>query len=242
MSATPRPFSLLAGVYDAIMDDVEYEGWADFILQEADKAGWRGHKVLDLGCGTGNSSFPFFSRGYSVTGLDASPEMLAVAREKLPPARFVQSDFTSFDLGERFDLVISVFDSLNNLLEPRDFLRTAERVHAHLAPSGLFIFDVNTTVGLRDLWESGRAEGWVDGVHYSWDHTFDEATRIGTVTAYCEKNGREFTEVHLERAYDPPELRQLLAQARFDEVRILTYPTGEPSDEDEERVWVVAKR
>ncbi len=237
-----KPFSLLADVYDAIMDDIHYEGWAEFILREADKVGWGGQKVLDLGCGTGNSAFPFFSRGYTLTGLDASAQMLAVAREKLPPVRFVQGNFTSFDLGETFDLVISVFDSLNNLLEPRHFLQTAERVYHHLAPGGLFIFDVNTTVGLRDLWESGRAEGWVDEVHYSWDHTFDEATRIGIVTAYCEKNGRAFTEVHVERAYDPPELRDLLAKAGFAEIKVLTYPSGEPAQEDEERVWVVAKR
>ncbi len=237
-----RPFSLLANVYDAIMGDVHYEGWTDFILREADRVGWSGHKVLDLGCGTGNSTFPFFSRGFHITGLDASPEMLRVARDKLPPVCFVEGDFTSFEFDETFDLVISVFDSLNNLLEPRDLLRTAERVYRHLTPGGLFIFDVNTTVGLRDLWESGRAEGWVDEVHYSWDHTFDETTGIGTVTAFCERNGRAFVEVHVERAYDPPELRRLLAQAGFVEVEIVTYPTGEPAEEDEERVWVVAKR
>ena len=242
MPVTPKPFSLLADVYDAIMDDIHYEGWTDFILREAEKVGWQGHTVLDLGCGTGNSTFPFFSRGYTVTGLDASPEMLAVAREKLPPVRFVQGNFTSFGLDERFDLVISVFDSLNNLLEPRDFLRTAQRVREHLSPEGLFIFDVNTTVGLRDLWESGRAEGWVDEVHYSWDHTFDEVTRISTVTAYCEKNGRDFTEIHLERAYDPLEVEALLSRAGFAEIKLMTYPKGKPPEEDEERLWVVAKR
>ena len=236
-----KPFTRLASVYDAIMDDVEYEGWTDFILREAEKVGWRGHKVLDLGCGTGNSTFPFFARGFHVTGLDASPDMLAVAREKLPPVRFVQGNFTSFKLDEKFDLIISVFDSLNNLLEPHDFLRTAERIRHHLTPDGLFMFDVNTTVGLRDLWESGRAEGWVDEVHYSWEHTFDEVTRIGTVTAYCEKNGRAFTEVHLERAYNPPELRDLLAQAGFDCIQMMTYPSGEPPEEDEERLWVLAR-
>lgn len=239
---TPRPFSLLAEVYDAIMSDVEYGAWADFILDAALGAGTEVGSVLDLGCGTGNSSAPFAQLGLPVTGVDLSAEMLEVARHKLPQATFVQGDFTSFDLGQTFDLVTSVFDSLNNLLDPKDFRRCAERTLAHLAPNGVFIFDVNTTVGLRNLWEDSRAEGWVDDVYYRWEHLFDEKTRLAQVTAYCEKGSRGFTEVHLERPYDPPEVRALLRQAGFGEVQVVTYPHGYPATSEDERVWVIAKR
>ena len=171
-----KPFSLLAEVYDAIMSDVEYDAWTDFILDLALEAGTEVGRVLDLGCGTGNSSEPFVDdAGSSVTGVDLSAEMLAVARHKLPTATFVEGDFTTFELGQTFDLVVSVFDSLNNLLDPDDFRRTAERARYHLNPGGVFIFDVNTTVGLRNLWEDDRAEGWVDDVYYLWEHSFDEA-------------------------------------------------------------------
>ena len=162
-----------------------------------------------------------------MTGVDLAPKMLAVARKKLPRATFVQADFTAFELGETFDLAISVFDSLNNLLDPQDFRRCAEQVLRHLGPNGLFIFDVNTTVGLRNLWEDDRAEGWVDDVYYLWEHSFDETTKLAKVVAYCEKGARSFTEVHLERPYDPAELRTLLATAGFGSVQILTYPHGQ---------------
>lgn len=238
----PRPFSLLAEVYDAIMSDVEYGAWAEFILDAALNAGTEVGSVLDLGCGTGNSSAPFAELGLPVTGLDLSEEMLAVARRKLPGATFVRGDFTTFDLGETFDLVTSVFDSLNNLLDPEDFRRCAERVLAHLTPNGVFVFDVNTTAGLRNLWEDDRAEGWVDDVYYRWEHLFDETTRLAQVTAYCEKGARGFTEVHLERPYDPGEVRTLLGRAGFGSVNIVTYPQGYPATDDDERIWVVAKR
>ena len=52
----------------------------------------------------------------SLTGLDQSPEMLALAERKVPRARLIQGDMSSFSLGERFDVVICVFDSLNHLL------------------------------------------------------------------------------------------------------------------------------
>ncbi len=237
-----EPFSLLAEVYDAIMSDVEYGAWADFILDVALGAGSEVRSILDLGCGTGNSSEPFIEAGLAVTGVDLSAEMLAVARTKFPEATFVQADFTAFKLSETFDLVVSVFDSLNNLLDPRDFRRCAERVLGHLKSGGLFIFDVNTTVGLRNLWEDDRAEGWVDDVYYLWTHSFDEETGLAKVVAYCEKGARSFTEVHLERPYDPAELRTLLAAAGFGKVQILTYPHGYAATGEDERIWVVAQR
>ncbi len=236
-----KPFSLLAEVYDAIMSDVDYEAWTDFMLDLALEAGTEVRRVLDLGCGTGNSSEPFVTRGLAVTGVDLSAEMLAVARLKLPAATFLEADFTTFELGARFDLVVSVFDSLNNLLDPDDFCRTAARAREHLRPGGVFIFDVNTTVGLRNLWEDDRAEGWVDDVYYLWEHSFDERTKLAQVVAYCEKGARNFTEVHLERPYDPAEVRALLHAAGFTDVQILTYPHGRPADEQTERIWVVAR-
>ncbi len=224
------------------MSDVEYEAWTDFILDMALSAGVEARSVLDLGCGTGNSSAPFVARGLSLTGIDLSSEMLAVARRKLPDATFVHGDFTSFDLGRTFDMVVSVFDSLNNLLDPDDFRRTAARALAHLHPGGLFIFDVNTTAGLRNLWEDDRAEGWVDDVYYLWRHSFDEATGLAQVVAYCEKGARSFTEVHLERPYDPYEVEALLRAAGFKDMQVLTYPHGHPATPESERIWVVARR
>lgn len=239
---TARPFSSLARVYDAIMEDVDYDGWAGFVLDTVRAEGWRGRRVLDLGCGTGNSTFPFFMRGYEVTGLDASAEMLAVAQDKLPPVPFVQGDFTTFALDTRFDLVVSIFDSLNNLLTLEALLITARRAHEHLTPGGYLMFDVNTTAGLRELWQGDRAEGWVGEIYYLWRHSFDEASGLAKVEAYCYSPEGEFTEVHLERPYDPPELRTLLAEAGFEGVRILSYPGGEEADEEAERVWVVGRK
>lgn len=235
-----KPFSLLSQVYDAIMDDVDYEDWADFILETVTSRGWQPGDLLDLGCGTGNATFPMVARGLSVTGLDASAEMLAVARAKVPNVAFVQADFADFALPTRFSLVYSVFDSLNNLLRADDFASMARSVYAHLQPGGFFMFDVNTTAGLRDLWEAGRAEGWAGDVYYRWEHSYDEATGLAKVEAYCETETTSFTEVHLERGYDLPELRVLLAEAGFVNIEGLSYPDSAPAWPDDPRLWVVA--
>lgn len=237
-----RPFSLLASVYDGIMSDVAYDDWARFMLAQLELRNWQPGPLLDLGCGTGNSTAPFVQLGYQVVGLDASAEMLAVARRKLPGVRFIEADFRDFCLPQRFALIYSLFDSLNNLLSPVEFSQMARCVLAHLAPGGFFIFDVNTTAGLKELWEAGRAEGWVDDIYYCWEHSFDAERGLARVEAYCQQGAVRFTEVHLERPYDADELRALLAEAGFSHVEVLSHPDGRPPPPDAARLWVIAQK
>lgn len=235
------PYTLLAGVYDAIMAEVEYDEWADFVIELAEASGYAGGPLLDLGCGTGNATLPMWRRGLEVEGLDASEAMLAVARRKLPGVTFTRGDFETFRLGRRFALVYSVFDALNNLLSDEAFARALGRIRAHLRPGGVLVFDVNTPTGLRELWEGGVAEGWADDVYYRWSHDYDEATGLVTVAAYCQTEEGGFTEVHRERGYAEAELRRLLAAAGFVDARVVAFPGAGPAPAEAERVWVVAR-
>lgn len=237
-----EPFTLLAGVYDVIMAEVEYDEWAAFILELAGARGYLGGPLLDLGCGTGNSTAPMSERGLDVTGVDASEAMLAVARAKLPDVSFYRAGFTEFELGESFELVYSVFDALNNLLTDTDMREALRRVHRHLHAGGLLIFDVNTPTGLRDLWEGGRAEGWADDVYYRWSHSYDEATGLAHVEALCSTAEGSFVERHSERGYAAADLVGLLAGAGFVSVEVVNFPDGEPAPADADRIWVVARR
>ena len=64
----------------------------------------------------------------------------------------------SFSLGERFDVVICVFDSLNHLMTFERWNSMFAAAYDHLADGGIFIFDVNTVGELRRL---GDEPPWV---------------------------------------------------------------------------------
>lgn len=242
-----EPFTALAAVYDAIMADVEYDHWADFVLTYARDGGLSvpDATALDLACGTGGFTRELLAAGLDVTGLDGSAEMLRVARERLPGVGFVQGDLRRFGVPGRFDLITCVFDSLNNLLVPEDVGAALGRCAAHLRPGGLLAFDVNTRLGVRELWEGDAIEGvapLADGreVHYHWSHHHDPELDVGVVQAFCRLDGEEFVETHRERGYDPADLEPLLRAAGLDRWEIVEYPDYAPPGADAPRVWVFA--
>ena len=106
--------------------------------------------VLELGCGSGQI-LAALTAVPSLTGVDRSPQMLSRARERVPRARLIEADMADFDLGERFDAVICVFDTLNHLTSFERWRALFERAAAHLRAGGLFLFDVNTIGQLRRL-------------------------------------------------------------------------------------------
>jgi SAM-dependent methyltransferase len=106
--------------------------------------------LLELGCGTG-ALLAGLAGTLEVTGIDRSPEMLAIAADRLPSARLVRADMTTFSLGVRYDVVICMFDTLNHVPTFPGWKSVFTRVHEHLADDGLFIFDVNTAGRLRGL-------------------------------------------------------------------------------------------
>lgn len=137
-----------ARFYDRIMGDRsgEIERIESYIGRHQPQA----TSLLELGCGTG-AILSGLAGKLAVAGLDRSPEMLAIAADRVPAARLVRADMTSFKLPVTFDVVICVFDTLNHLPTFDAWLALFDRVHEHLPAGGLFVFDVNTTGRLRGL-------------------------------------------------------------------------------------------
>jgi SAM-dependent methyltransferase len=141
-------YAKFAAFYDEIMGDraSEIEQLRDYITRFMPTA----TSLLELGCGTG-ALLAGFADDMSVTGIDQSPEMLAIAAKTVPKATLVPGDITKFALGTRFDVVICMFDTLNHVADFEGWLEVFERVHEHLVEGGLFVFDVNTIGRLQAL-------------------------------------------------------------------------------------------
>lgn len=111
-----------------------------------------GAHVLDVCCGTGHLAALLVERGYRVTGVDASDQMLRFARENAPNAEFVLDDARSFKRPEAFDAAVSTFDSLNHIMRIEELTAVFRNVHASLRANGMFLFDLNTEKNYKEQW------------------------------------------------------------------------------------------
>jgi SAM-dependent methyltransferase len=127
-------------LYDALLPA---EGYVPFYV---DLARQQGGAVLELACGTGQLTIPVAMTGLPAVGLDQSGAMLNAARRQASAAgawvEFVQGDMRDFSLGRRFNLVFVARNSLLHLLSTADLLAALTAVRRHLAPDGVFAFDV----------------------------------------------------------------------------------------------------
>jgi len=134
-------YGVYARFYDATQGDrAEHATYVRSLLKKHQP---RAKTVLELACGTG-SILKQLQPHYEVTGVDLSKEMLAVAKKKVPGVPLFQSDMRTVDLGERFDVVLCVYDSINHLTRFRDWEAVFRRTRAHLNGGGIFLFDINT--------------------------------------------------------------------------------------------------
>jgi len=129
-----------AQTYDESVPD--WPGEIDFYQEMAAEVKRQGGTVLEIACGTGRVAIRLAQNGVQVVGLDLSPQMLAVARQKsvgLANMRWVQGDMRSFALGEAFDLVLIPGHAFQNLNTAQDQVACLECIKRHLRPGGLLV-------------------------------------------------------------------------------------------------------
>jgi SAM-dependent methyltransferase len=107
-----------------------------------------GSPILELACGTGRALLPLARQGYRVTGVDVSPEMLAIARRKVEAegladrVTLAEQDMRQLALGSRFNLAFAAVNSFMHLLTAQDQMAALSRIREHLNPGGRLLLDL----------------------------------------------------------------------------------------------------
>ena len=246
-------YDLIAPVYDKINSEIDYIAWADFIekiLKNEYKN--KAELVLDLGCGTGKMTLELARRGYDMTAIDYSTEMLNVARdaaEKTGVDRqilFLNQDMREFELYGTVDVVVSCLDSINHLTSKKDLVSCFALVHNYLMPDGLFIFDINGRYKFENIYADRSYVLEEDGDVCIWQNDYNPKTKICNfyITLFAEREDGSYDrydEEQRERMYTLSDLRRTLEKTGFEFIGAYSDFEFSSADDKSERIYIAAR-
>ena len=239
-----KPASLAGGnPYDAIAE--LYDPWSRSVTEDVplylEEARRAGGPVVELAVGTGRIAIPIAAEGIRVIGVDASPGMLAVCRERAELAgvsKLIElrlGDLREPPVEERVRLVICPFRSLLHLHTDEDRLRALRAARAILLPGGRLVFDIFAP-SADDIAEThGR---WLErelGIFEKAE--WDEEARTLTLSVRSVSGSATMTLAWIS----PEEWRSLLTRAGLEVVACYGWFDRRAYEGEEDMIWIARR-
>ncbi|WP_026119513.1 class I SAM-dependent DNA methyltransferase [Nocardiopsis ganjiahuensis] len=249
---TEAPYSGLAAVYDRWMaaDRVPYQSWATHVTDRFEEACVPVRSVLDLCCGTGMMLTMLQERGYEVTGVDASAQMLAHARRRAAAGTRLHLAALPSPLiagTGPFDAVTCCYDGVNYFASPGQLEAVLAQVRGLLRPGGVFVFDLGTRRSFQQMATVGRTCADFGDFAYLWDtRPIGGTPRFDyLVTVFTREEDGRYTrtdETHRQRWFSTRELQEAVTGAGLETVLVCDdYGTAAPGDHTLRETWTVRR-
>jgi ubiquinone/menaquinone biosynthesis C-methylase UbiE len=224
-----EPYSSLAEIYDSVMQDVDYEAWADYIDEIIMHHHPEARDLLELACGTGTMALSLEELGFfNITATDGAPEMIKTAKKKAADINsevdFRVIDFLNISLDKTFDVIFMVFDSVNYLHKTEEIEQLFRQVSTVLKPKGIFIFDFTTPRNSRQAIKvlNNNSRRVNDYTRFHRESSYNAKDRIHTNRFHIEKKDADgsgkremIEETHHQKIYTLEEMRDITKNSDF---------------------------
>jgi len=243
-------FQAYSRYYDLLYSDKNYYAESEYVVNLLRKYAVPGSDILEFGCGTGKHGRILAARGFRVTGIEQSANMVekACSSDKF---KCIHGDIRTIDLSYQFDAVVSLFHVISYQVLNEDIMAVFSRAAQHLGLGGLFVFDVWYSPAVLSQRPTVRIKRMSD--------EFVNVTRIAEPVVHSNVNRvdvnfmiivqdkhtefiEQFRETHSMRHFSLPEI-DLLADANgFERIGAEEFLSGKEPGEDTWGVCVVLRK
>lgn len=157
-----KQFNEYSKYYNLLYKDKEYVSEANYINTIIQKYNNNAKTLLDIGCGTGLHANELSNKGYTVTGMDISEQMLLEAKKTFNNVDFVNGDIRDFKFDKNFSIITSLFHVMSYQSSNQDLDNAFRSVSDHLELGGYFIFDCWYGPGVKNNRPSVRVKRFED--------------------------------------------------------------------------------
>lgn len=250
MMGTCGVFNAYTRYYDLLYQDKNYVAEVEYIDKLLKQYQVGGQDLLEFGSGTGKHGRLLAERGYHVTGIERSAEMVALVNQN---ERFKcrQGDICTIQLGRTYDAVLSLFHVVSYQVSNQSVTAVFARAAEHLQSGGLFIFDVWYSPAVYAQRPEVRVKRMKDDTceitRIAEPTIFPNENRVDvnyTIFAQDQSSGemQRLTETHPMRHFSLPELDLLATQNGFERLVAEEFLTGNSPSEETWGVCIVLRK
>lgn len=247
-------YDLIAPLYDAVNSEIDYTLWADFIesiIRKEYRSG-KPELVLDIGAGTGKMTIELAKRGYDMTAIDSSVEMLDIAKKSAERENvdrnilWLCQDMCEFELYGTVDVAVSCLDCVNHLTDSSSVLKCFGLVHNYLSPQGLFIFDINGKHKFENVYADNSYVIEEDGKVCIWQNYYNPKTSKCDfyITVFEEESDGRYTRcdaIQTERMYTVRAIKRKLEKTGFEFIGAYSDFDFTNATDSADRIYFVAR-
>ncbi len=237
-----KPYSVLASIYNHLMKSIDYKSWSEYIIDLIESFELRDPEILELASGIGGISKYLEKKFDRIIYSDKSLWMLK--NFELSGKPLVCCDMTSLPFRNEFDVVFSIFDSVNYLADEKKLRRMFNEVGKILKDDGYFTFDASLEKNSLRYQKQMNRKGKYKGIRYKQKSSYNLNEHIHYNIFEIElENGEKVQEIHKERIfplelfYDMAKLEGMYVSACYD-----TFTFNKADKNSERAQFIVRKR
>lgn len=131
-----------ATYYDLLYRDKDYLNEVEILDDLLKEYIGDNNNILEFGTGTGKHASLLSKRGYNLTGVELSNQMISLIKDPLIKNKTYQGDIRTFKIESKFNAILSLFHVISYMVENSDLDQVFQNANNHLNKEGIFIFDV----------------------------------------------------------------------------------------------------
>lgn len=245
-------FQQYSKYYDLLYKDKNYREESQYVIEKIKDFAPNATRILELGSGSGSHAHYFCEAGFEVTGIERSPEMVTIAKDKaIIGFNPIIGDISSYEVSLQFDVAISLFHVISYLTENDVLIDCFKTTNKQLNDGGVFIFDIWYSSAVYHLKPETRIK--------RLENDEIEVVRLAESKMESDKNivavnfeviikdkithtTESIKEEHLMRHFSIPEIKMLAVSTGFEVLLAEEFLTGNTPSQDTWGVCFVLKK
>lgn len=224
---TIQPYTYFSQVYDEYFNtDPKY--WGKFLMDIYYKHRKRKpDNILELACGTGKLADYLQNQGYNIIATDINIAMLQLAKKQFPSLSLKRLDMKSFQTEDKYNLIFSMFDSVNYLQNKSELLSMLCSVYQSLHWKGIFIFDISTLKNSADNFDGYQSIFNKDDLFVHRESEYNRQNNVLTskLTLFRKENVfyKRYEEEHRQMTFFTKDIIKMIKQANLNLIGIYNF-------------------